>query len=1331
MDPESSFIRVERTFWTVWYYITGAVNRFFRTEPSNIVTNDPNSFQESAVNSEPADSGHTEGDDGRGEVTEERPHAADSPLSSSKPIASWELCTTDIDLESDEESRQFETQLSVGSERWRTGNDDAGLVIAEEAEEEEEEDKNRVWNLYTHQSETLQCDDDGDQTMMGSLNLRDDAIEEMEGSREEAGDEEETERTMTPDENKKSDDTVTIIHLKKEDYKMHNENKWALEAEDTEVKVCSITDLTLEEEDNMHVPEAAVHRNKGHSVVMLEEVENSDGVLQNKCDKGTKQVENQVSGCKELSDNDQDVRGDPGFATLQLNMAFDKSVIVSEDVEQQHVEPEQEEDIERVIEGSHDEDILTELIICTKEAVQNVITDGFTAAFTDDEQVDGAEDTKVQSRPRETHDVTTDISLNERFLNESQEEICSEEENTESHMGIACAAPLFTVKLEGETTLENISLGICETQTVVSQELNSPICEETQEGVPEYNNELGSDENITQRFPEVGDCEEIQTTQLQEEVERLGPESRENSGCSAGPDYLLVREQEGEELESTEDINKEHVGIMNITDIGSLQESETALAESPVQEPGLFLDEEEGKSLGHSMKTGIERSEKEAHTYIEGESDKTIKEVEDATEVCLVEFEIDERLSDSKGAAGDGNQTAGAVAAGKTDGFTDVLLTFFDSEAQEMTDTIFFKESVDAIDWDQNSNMTPTLLGDDIESEFLKLSVETEPQLIEACAAETQDAVTGVERTGRGVEEEAAANETQSKYELEILNLQLEENAAEPIKDADKKSESVLITKSELSTPVESLEARNQLSDEALEISNEEMLIDIEAADELMTTESEVKDLTLTSTQDVVKPVTSCSSSGDQDVTDEEILDLWIQTMQAEDAEDVKQAAPESGQQIDTKTDASNKEEVELSVEIEMEKELQVESNSGESGLLSDTDISSSTAESGFMDQSVSENCETQLLKSSSIDSFQGLYDILADVPELAGVSELSTLQSESKSQDVLMEQAAEAELSDLKEEESISETGFHPDSGAASSEARHQKQESDKSQEKTGEEHDDSTEAENGSHTGIGAEWKDAEERDVKSPTKMSALFKVEKTEVEDEPFEINATSSPGETKRTESGRSRSSSEASLEERTVSTESGPQDATWARSDKLLKLPLLDKPQPTCSEVSESSPELNKVDGIEQLTQSEDEVDASGLDFTAQRSRIALKNPRVRPPKDPRSLIHMPSVEPILSSHVPVKVPAGLPLGGLGIGIKLPGLGSGFPVLKKTGPAVKKENNPETLSQEHEAKAEDKSDPLKQDEAQHKPKWMPPRHPGFGNPLMSELKTKLKKPVSE
>nr|CBN81372.1 Uncharacterized protein [Dicentrarchus labrax] len=350
---------------------------------------------------------------------------------------------------------------------------------------------------------------------------------------------------------------------------------------------------------------------------------------------------------------------------------------------------------------------------------------------------------------------------------------------------------------------------------------------------------------------------------------------------------------------------------------------------------------------------------------------------------------------------------------------------------------------------------------------------------------------------------------------------------------------------------------------------------------------------------------------------------------------------------------------------------------------------------------------------------------------ESGDISELSTQQPNSESQDILMEETAETVQTYLKEEESITETGFHPDSGVSSSEATHLDQKSDESQEKTDEE--------TGSQKEIDAEvpdparkteWKDTEESDVKSLKEITAIIEVEETKLEDEPLVLTVSEPPEGIEHTEPGRSRSGSET-LD---ISTETGSQGDTFTELEKtLFKLPSLDKPQPTWSEDNtDPLPGLNEA--VEQpTTESEDqmEVDASGLDFSAQRSRIAVKNPLVRPPKDPRSLLLMPSVEPTPSSRLPVKVPAGLPLGGLGIGIKLPGLGAGFPVLKKTQRIVRDENSPDTVSQEPDAKPAEKSDTPKQDEIQHKPKWMPPKHPGFGNPLMSELKTKLKKTTKE
>ncbi|KAJ0060615.1 hypothetical protein NL108_016590 [Boleophthalmus pectinirostris] len=139
-------------------------------------------------------------------------------------------------------------------------------------------------------------------------------------------------------------------------------------------------------------------------------------------------------------------------------------------------------------------------------------------------------------------------------------------------------------------------------------------------------------------------------------------------------------------------------------------------------------------------------------------------------------------------------------------------------------------------------------------------------------------------------------------------------------------------------------------------------------------------------------------------------------------------------------------------------------------------------------------------------------------------------------------------------------------------------------------------------------------------------------------------------------------------------------------------------------------------------------VNVSEFDFTPQKSRIAVKNPRVRPPKDFRSLLHKPSLEPSPSKPLASCVPAGVPIGSLGIGIKLPGIGTGFPVLKKTKKTIEEETK--TTIQETKPMLED-GDNLKPEDSQQRPKWMPPSRPGFGNPLMSELKSKLKKTMKE
>ncbi|XP_017550629.1 titin [Pygocentrus nattereri] len=148
----------------------------------------------------------------------------------------------------------------------------------------------------------------------------------------------------------------------------------------------------------------------------------------------------------------------------------------------------------------------------------------------------------------------------------------------------------------------------------------------------------------------------------------------------------------------------------------------------------------------------------------------------------------------------------------------------------------------------------------------------------------------------------------------------------------------------------------------------------------------------------------------------------------------------------------------------------------------------------------------------------------------------------------------------------------------------------------------------------------------------------------------------------------------------------------------------------------------------------------SSLDCTVQKSKIAVKNPHVRPPKDPRTLINMPSVEPLAPARPPQPGPLRRTHGEAVatpqkvIGFKLPGLGAGFPALRKTEAGKKMRDEGETESpltqtQKSDTQTGPKEDSVKQEQPANKPKWTPPRHPGMGNPLMmSELRSKLKKP---
>ncbi|KAM4524373.1 uncharacterized protein PAE49_000708 [Odontesthes bonariensis] len=1316
MDPDSSLSRMERTMWTVWGYITGTVTRFLRSQPVEIVGNDPNSSQKSTVNSEPP---NQQADTSGGDVDEERPRATVSFRSLSPPVVAWENCTTNTDLRPVEESKQlrggsenkeYENGQGMREEQvGQTGNDDAGLLLAEEVKANEDVQVKTEIGKFSASGQGGIPENDEEHVNAGSGSFTDGATEEggEKSDGEGVAERESVSAVTLDDDHQKLDETMTEIQVT-EDNREEDVEDWA--AEDSEVEVS--TGLSPEEEENLLKGEAGVQRGDAAPVVTREEALQLVSENQNTSDEATKQVENQLLVCDMLSDvskeelivTEEELRGENDETeNARVSVAVsEEDICEATNNPTIYEESEQERYSITVTEGKQAENVLTKFVRCSEETVENTWL--HTTEFTDTE-----EDVVVTDvRTTVESDVNVEeISVDANFVDNDQfdeDRLSDEVDNKGNCMEKICTSTLVTVNPQGETEEEisrdfkNIPLPLIEGQVVVSQKLNSQACEETQGGVPEYNNELGPDENATQWFLEAGNCEEIQITQLPEEVENEGKETLKNSSTVA--DYLLERECLEERQDSTENRNccfdlavdqKEHLA----------QESEKPSIAVEIQESESLFEEEEVNLLDGSMKTEIKHLDKEFETCVGSadEADKITDDLQNETEVA--EFGKDE---DSKETAGDGYETSGAVAADEGVAFADETLTFFEAEVEKMPKTSFCLESVYATHTEQNGNRTPCLPAENTEFEH---SFETDTKLIDDGTVEIRDV--GIDSEDYAADEEEEDDQMQDGNE--IMHLQVAGMAAELIiGQTDKEN-----TESKLSPSLKTQETNNRSPDRAFEKMKE---IKIRNNDELKT-----KDSPVMSAEETEKHVTQSEESYTEgtgssvrehpDVIDEDILDLWIETAMLEDTHEVKQQqeGSEPEPQEDTTVDLLNKEPGEITSEEKL-----TESNSGESELVSDVETSLLALESGYVDQSFS---ETDLLKSTNSGSIDSTHDVLATMSRSATFSAHSAPNSES--QDALMDKTAETVDSYLTKEETISETGSYPYSALSLPEATHLNQESDESQEILDEE---SIEREAGMTA-----WKDTEAADDGTLIKMGPLFQVKSPKAEDEPLEVNVCDSSDEIKLTASGQCRGDSEDLLEEGILPPEPGSQSEPWIESEE--KLLSLDEPQRRWSEdVTESLSGLSRAEVAEKqsaMCEEQNEVDAPVLDFTVQRSRIAVKNPRVRPPTNPRSLLHMPSVDPTPSSRGPVKVRAGVPLGGLGIGIKLPGLGAGFPVLKKTQRVVKDEDSHKPHSQEPEKKVEERSDTPKQEDAHPKPKWMPRGHPGFGNPLMSELKTKLKK----
>lgn len=1135
-------------------YITEAASRFFRTEPTNISKNDPDSNQESD-NLTATSTWPTEDDVGTREVKEEDPLASVSALASPRPGVSWELCAKDAEAAhiqyetqqgGDDESRVSQEAQSNGEDEFaQTADEDAGLVSAEDAKEDKQ-DEDQILCTY-RRNEALEGDE-----YVETINSRLTGDAMSEGGGEVGA--EESEEAIKQDEVQKKDENVQEINDAEENG--HIEDKVGSMAEDSEVNLCMTTALSMDEL-NAKMKEKMMQKLEEVAPPTEKEVDESDVVLLldsnegNEAKEGAQQHRNQLLSHEKLPDEDQDFK-EPQSLTL-VHAAYDRRNSMSDDAEEEAIERKQEvvTEEENVNELEEDINLAPEecqkisVDTCNEKSVPSAETDLQTVECTDGESVDVSIYPEVQTERKydvktegsgeavdEKADLrTTDIYIDDRCLEcdqieeedemeeakvededqeeeeEEKEELSGEVSNNEEYpIEATCTSTSVTVDSEGETVQEtsrefkNIPPGVCEGQPVVPRE--SPLCEEAQGGVPEHNNEPGGDENTTQRFLEERDSKEVQSVELPEEVESL-----HNTGSSHGADYLLVKELIEEEEESEDDIKcsfdsvvEEHGGKLCLTEGEWLQDGKASFVEQTIQD--LSAD---------SMKTGDTHLEQEFKVFA-GLSQLT-EEQQDETGELLVEFEMDGCVLKEAGDATD-DDNAGTAEAREVVEFTDEFLNTLEAEVQKMTEMSFDVEPENAANLEQSSCRIPSLQEELSESGCVEKSVESEPRLFEDSGLDFQGAEINVEKTEFTVEEDAEEDDVQKE---------ISEKHVDRIATAewDEKVDTV-IAESEI------VEIQNQLSDEALEISIEESEVEPKTKD-VSVISAEETDVHVTESGEIKVPV-----GEPQDVIDEEILDLWIQTTEEDNDDIIHQEGPEPGKQMDGEMELGNEEPGEISsVLTEKKEEPLVKLNSGDPDSVNDTEVSSATAELRLWDP--------EMMTSTTEELIHDVYDLVVDTPESEDLSVLSLQQSNSESQDILSDKATEKRQSYLEEMELITETELDPGSGFNSPMTRHLSGELEETQEKAGEE-------------GVSeiietdVEVMDlTEDADFHLLTKTLTSFKVEDPMVEDELL----SDSQDELKQAEREQYKSGSEASSEEDDVEDSGSPQPG-WLEDADLL-----------------------------------------------------------------------------------------------------------------------------------------------------------------------------------
>ncbi|XP_024913249.1 uncharacterized protein LOC103382017 isoform X1 [Cynoglossus semilaevis] len=1301
MDPGSPVYRVERTFWAVWNYITGAVNRFLRPEPIDTERQEQNPLQAHAGIGQNVDSGHADAD-GQA-VREGHPRDSSSTTHSTQPAVAQQLSNADDDAAPEEVDGELRGQFSENTEGHTTDND-AVLTISKVAGERSDEEPSA--NRQPQASENEICE------------MRSDSKIEIKRS----GTDEERMRAMMPDGEQNVSETPKRIRVKEEIPRIDEKRLEKEDADMTRMPELSSGARRALDQDEAQMQIKVTDTGVGN----IETVSNVEKEIRQPVSRDDRDIVSQATEANEgkgevLQRDERDLESDDADATPYLTPEeSDKRVEEpklqshdtdletegSETVSEARDEVEGRESVEQEFDGA--KYTFTDISGMEKDERNNCIFEAAPNNQTTDMgekefQSDREKREDILIQPKETEDEAEDAKeascdgdgMIEKTANEAtageERSLQKDEVQTESFVcvEIPCSATVMPKgETEQETSVEfkNLPAGIHEAPA-----LNSPTREEIQKGIPEYNNEPAPEENTTQWFLEAREHRETHVSQLPQEVESV-----ENS-TSEGV-FSVAGEQENQEC-----VTKE------LTDI---VQHEDFLYSTEFEKQFFKLVEGSANSAEEGVATEPAVEERECDV-----TTTEPQQQQHENEGTLLSFETEERGSEVR-------NTAGPVVDSLVR-FTDETFIIPEAEENRSPGTGFSREALDP-----ESNIT-IRSGDTTESEVMKQLEDRDLKLTGDHFVE----VTDLDKSSSDIEK-PPDGETARNFEM------------------------CSFESPNLIAPNELLEAINQLSDKT----PENRLTSLGSADDLETTTRKPEDLSLITLEEITK--SEEEAEGSRSVIDEDIPDLCLD-------EALSKNLSFGEQEVDNVAGTLKEDgDVISSVQTEAGKEEFMESVLGEPGVVLETESSTANM-SGLLEQSVNElDPEEPVLSVKSSTQQIIIKPQEVETEQTSKTSEELTVEmrfcegptdvflTEDRNQEsaavdgnVLSKASAEIENSKTQNESGmssstslldqcwsegdihrggigltdLSSSGSFQDSGDMLAPELSVELTNFALQEAASTNQCVTTEE--ASDAGASASDPDFGGECPKLEQEESRHEEVELAECE---YDVGSSGAAvnGDDAQNEFTRPQGAPVTSRREGESLTASEDNKST----DYETVASSLERPNVTTrlQDNVDSSPEPNRFDYLEEPAPHSDlqiEVNEFALDFTAQRSRILVKNPSVRKPKDPRSLLQMPSLDPTPVSSSPVKIPVGVPLGGLGVGLKLPGLGAGLPVLKKTNVVKEKKN-----TEEAETNTEEKSHIPKPDEeqqTQQRPRWMPPTQPGFSNPLMSELKTKLRKPQKE